>query len=582
MSAYPEYDIVEARIEQAQMLKSRVIASCVFVLFLIANYSILMLATGANLVVALWVVVASIMVVVTFLYARNASRDGITRDNVHGYLRGHIFVSALTGIVWGGFAIYMVQLDSVLSLFIAVFLVCGITIGGMLPSSAYRPGYVALAVFALLPFSICILIVTEWPLKLLGLAILVYFLFGLITSARAEKDLHDSIFARKTREHTAKIEAENTIVRRVNEEKSRFLAATSHDLSQPLHAQGYFIQALKELVTDPSQINLLGKIEQTWRRQGDFLRGLIDINRLDSGAITPQTMLVDVEADMIALVDEFLPIAAVNKVALTSHLQSAQTNTDPVLLNRIIRNLLSNAVRYTQAGGMVDLRLAKTATDIQVVVKDNGPGIPPHEQDLIFKEYVQLSEQDHDSEHGVGLGLSIVRRLTDLLGFQLKLQSTVGEGTSFTLTMPRVNLRTDQPTVGNGTGKDAMPPFDNMPLIVVVDDDINIRESMASLLTNWGCQIISASGPDEAVSLLNVTREMPWLFIIDRCLASGQDGRDLIETLRDEVNEEIPAILMSGEPHEPRSDTMPPNVTFLRKPAAPDIIHQHICNATAH
>lgn len=579
MEKQAPYDLTDIRVEQAQMLKSRVVASCVYVLFLICNYSIILMAVDANYGVDIWFAASTTMVFITYLYAKYKCPDGITRNNVKTYLRGHVLICCITGIIWGTFAILMVQWQELATLLIAVFLICGITIGGVLPGSAYRPGYLALAIFALVPFSIFTFIMAPWPLWLMGVAILVYFAFGFITSKRGEMDMQESIAMRQKSEEMAKIEAENTIIRRVNEEKTRFLAATSHDLSQPLHAQGYFIQALKEKVADPAQVDLLAKIEQTWRRQGDFLRGLIDINRLDSGAIIPKSVLVDIEADMIALVDEFLPITAVNRVSLTAHLQAAQASTDPVLLNRIIRNLLSNAVRYTQEGGEVEIKIAKHETDIQVIVKDNGPGIPENEQSRIFEEYTQLSEQAHSQKRGVGLGLSIVQRLTDLLGFQLTLQSTVGQGTCFTLTLPQADLNDETSDASDNSIEKVTPSFEGMPLIVLVDDDAGVRDGMASLLTDWGCQLIAASGPDEAISLLSVTGEMPSLFIIDRCLGPGQNGSDLIEALRDEVNEDIPAILMSGEPHEPRVDEMPSNVTFLRKPVAPDAIQQHMRNA---
>lgn len=576
MADIKAYDLTDIRVEQATLLKSRVLPSCIYVTFLICNYSIILGVSGFGYGVAVWFATALAMVFVTYFYAKLKAPTGITRDNVDSYLKGHVLISSMTGIIWGGYAAYIMEWGSVLSILISTFLVCGITIGGMLPSSAYRPGYLGLATFALIPPAVCILIGTPWPLNLIGLAVGVYFTFGIITSKRGEQDLHESIFARNERERMAEIEAENTIVRRVNEEKSRFLAATSHDLSQPLHAQGYFIRALKEKLTQPDQIDLMQKIEQTWRRQGDFLRGLVDVNRLDSGAIVPKPETVNLKSHLVTLIDEFQAIADDRRIALKADLVETSVYTDPVLLNRVVRNLLSNALRYTPEGGNVELQLSQWDGCIELRVKDDGPGIPDDEKKRIFEEYVRLPDRGLAKGVGVGLGLSIVQRLTELLEYDLSLKSQVGVGSCFVLKIPVTVTDGALPTAKPAPDSLTQKHFASTPLVVLVDDDDAIREAMSSLLTDWGCQLISARNGKDALSLLTMTEETPVLLIIDRRLADGEIGSDLINLLREEVNETVPALLMSGEPDEPRQNVLGEGTVFMRKPVDPEAIYQQI------
>ncbi len=581
MDEHATYDMMDVRVEQATLLKTRVLASCVYVAFLICNYAIILAVSGFGFNVAVWFSLAMAMVFVTYFYAKLKAPDGITRNNVNSYLKGHVLISCCSGAIWGGYAAYILDWDSELSILISTFLVCGITIGGMLPSSAYRPGYLGLATFALMPPAACILFAAQWPLNLVGLAILVYFVFGVITSKRGEQDLHESIFARNERERTAQIEAENTIIRRVNEEKTRFLSATSHDLSQPLHAQGYFIQALKEKISDTDQKSLLEKIELTWRRQSQFLKGLVDINRLESGAITPKPVNVDLAKEMEALLDEFSEIAREKFISLNKDLEPCTCVTDPVLLNRVVRNVLSNSIKYTPDDGSVEVELKRHATTAEIVIRDTGTGIADSQQERVFEEYVQLVDQSENLEGGVGLGLSIVRKLAKLLDIDIELSSELGKGTTVSLILPNSAIEEPGLNPENIQAADKEHSFAWCPLILLVDDEPAIREAMSNLLTEWGCKLISAANSKEAINLLNHTTDVPALLIVDKWLPDGENGLDLIERLREEVNEDTPALLMSGDPEGLADRDDIARVSFLSKPVEPASIRKLLDEVTA-
>ncbi len=574
MDSQGKFDLLDLRVEQATMLKNRAGASSLFVSFIILNYTIILMVTSGGTDVMVWFAMAMAMVGVTYLYARLKAPSGISRNNVLGYLRGHVLISSATGIIWGGFAVIHLDTTSLSSIFIVTLIVSGISLGGMLPGSAYRPGYIAISTFTLLPLSYCILSSARWPDSLMGFALLTYYVFGWITSKRGELDLRESIMARQERERTVQIEAENQIIRRVNEEKSRFLAATSHDLSQPLHAQGYFIQSLKEKLSDADQLSLLKKIEQTWRRQGDFLRGLIDMNRLDSGAVVPKPETINLTFEMHGLAEEFIAAATEKRISFETSFDDATCRIDPVLLNRLVRNLLSNAVKYTPPGGAVFLGLENKDGIAAVTVRDTGPGIPEAEHKHIFEEYVQLDNADE--AEGVGLGLSIVARLAALLGVDLQLSSEPGVGSCFTLNILLQTEAAGDIKTETSDNLSIHTPFNVSPLVVLVDDQKTIRDSMSSLLTGWGCQLITSGSSEEALALLGEAPDNPTLLIIDKCLEDGVDGPELIIRLREEVNENTPAILMSGDPGEFEERAATSNIQYIRKPVDPNMIHQKL------
>ncbi|WP_420429030.1 ATP-binding protein [Kordiimonas sp.] len=571
MSVEHTYDLIDIRVEQATLLKKRVVASCLFVMVIVATYSFILYFTDYTTQALLWLIAASAMVGVVYLYGTWVAPNGVTRASVKAYLTGHIVICCITGLVWSSFAIYLIDWSSYLTIFVACILVFSITIGGMFPNSAYRPGYIGLAVFALLPVALFLLIYAGWPTRLLGVATLVYFLFGLITSARAELDMRETIAARSTQALMKKVKAQNEVIRRVNEERHRFLAATSHDLSQPIHAQGYFIQAMRQHLTETTQHELLDKIELTWERQSQFLRSLMDMNQLDSGTIAPKPAMVELDAELQAVVSEFADQVTEREQVLHCSFEAVQTVTDPILLNRVVRNLLSNAIKYTPTQGTISLGLQHGGQSAIVTVTDTGPGIALEDQKRIFEEYVQL-ETEGSSRTGVGLGLSIVKRLCKLLDITLNVASTPGEGTTFTLYIPFTDTLPEAKQEAGGQTQ--MHRFTTAPLVFLVDDEETIRDGMSNLLTDWGCQVISTGTSDTALDLLAATPQNPDLLLIDKMLGSGQSGIDLIARLREEVNEDTPAVLMSGGFLSDADRGAMTDTQFLAKPVEPALLYQ--------
>lgn len=557
-------------IAQAQQLKAGVITSCLFVEIIIANSAVMLFFQNLKFEAAVWFGTASFLVLVTYVYNTQAAKSGIRADNVRTFLQGHIAVTCLTGLTWSVNAIYLFDPASDFRVFIGTLIVFSITLGGMLPGAVYRPAFVALAICCLLPFGTYVLATADWPYRAVGIGSFVYFAFGMITSARSESNSREASSAETTKALMAEVVSQKDTIQKIHEEKTRFLAATSHDLSQPLHAQGYFLHLLRDKLTDPDALDLLVRIENSWRGQVELLRGLVEINRLDSGSVIPDLKVFVLKPDFEALAAEFDALTTAKSISLTTDIDNVQAITDPVLLTRIVRNLLSNAIKYTQTGGAVSLIVRHAGGIATIEVADNGPGIPADKQDAIFDEYVQLQDRGSETASGFGLGLSIVRRLAQLLDVGVSLVSEPGKGSTF-----RLSLKAAPATIPASPASSAgSEKFEGAPLVVLVDDQAAVLSGMGGLLTLWGCQVISATGSREAIRLLSETATDPCLFIVDKRLGEGESGVDLILALRDEVNEETPALLMSGDLGGEENLTLPAGVIFLKKPVEPARLRQ--------
>ncbi len=534
-------DLKHIRIEQARLLKERATSSAVIVQSFIIIFGLLIAVLVSPLKSLIWLCVSTPMVLVTLIYARFKASQGISSDNFESYLNGHTIICAITGIIWGGYSIYIFDWPVPANFIIAALIPLTITVGGMLPSSAYRRGYLALASCSLFPFAVFLMLTLPDNARLLAIGVFGYFGFGVLSSAQAEINTRDGIIARASQAYTKKLFDKNVEIQKISEEKARFLVGTTHDFSQPLHAQGYYIEALGKSLTTDEQKDFLDKVKSSWKAQRDLLHGLAEITRLDSGAISPNIITFNLKSELAHLVSEFEPKIKRKKIQFSAELKDILVSSDPVLLNRIVRNLLDNAIKFTAAGDAVELLTEGTPDKVILSICDAGPGLTPEEQAHVFEEYYQTLNCPDNT--GSGLGLSIVRRLSKLLNLPIELRSEIGVGTRFRLEIPLAKtmdfkeIKQVTPTVN----------IESNPLVVVIDDDDLIRESMAIELTDLGLQVISAETLDSAISLLSETLETPSLLIIDKRLAFGKSGISAIEALREEVNEDTPAILMTGD-----------------------------------
>jgi two-component system, sensor histidine kinase len=369
----------------------------------------------------------------------------------------------------------------------------------------------------------------------------------------------------------------NELVEQANLDKSRFLAAASHDLRQPIHALGLFVGALRAIALPPEGIRLVERIEASTAAMDGLFSSLLDISRLDAGIVEVRRQSFAIQPLLDRICRDYVEEAKGKAVSLATPKCSAIVRTDPVLMERIIRNLVANAVRYTERGGIV-VGCRRCGDAIRVEVWDTGPGIPYAQQEKVFQEYFQLGNHERDRAKGLGLGLAIVRRLNHLLDSELTLRSRPGCGSCFSVVMPRAIGASDE---GESPEKRFASAL-NLGLVLVIDDEAAIRDGMATLLTSWGHGVATAGSGDEMLAELAQCPERPDLIICDYRLRSGENGIEVVERLRAEYNEAIPAMLITGDTAEGRlKEAQASGLLLLHKPVSNSKLRAAIANLTA-
>jgi len=323
--------------------------------------------------------------------------------------------------------------------------------------------------------------------------------------------------------------------------KSRFLASASHDLRQPVHALGMFVGALRGLKLPARARTLIDHVDASVAAMDGLFMSLLDISRLDAGVVEAAPVPVALQPMIARICRDLAGEAAAKGLDLRAVPTGLAVVSDPIHLERIARNLIGNAVRYTAKGGVLVGARREGRAGVRLEVWDTGPGIAHADQEAVFEEFYQLSNPDRDRTKGLGLGLPIVRRLALILGHGLALESRPGRGAVFRVSLPR----TAPPPAPERLPRASALGEQRPGLVLVVDDEAAIRIGMAELLSGWGHTVMAAADADEALSLARGAGRAPDLIVSDFRLR-GEDGIAVIARLN-AVFGDTPAILLTGD-----------------------------------
>jgi PAS domain S-box-containing protein len=331
---------------------------------------------------------------------------------------------------------------------------------------------------------------------------------------------------------------------RANQAKSRFLATASHDLRQPLQTLALLSGALRRMVRGGDAAEVLAQQDQAVGAMSRLLNALLDISKLESGAVRPQPSDFRVGPLLEGLRREFASIAASKGLALTVEVAEEYGHSDPALVEQILKNLLANAIKYTLAGQVtVRCRMQEGALRIEVV--DTGVGIPAAQLAYIYDEFYQVGVPGNSARDGYGLGLSIVQRLVRLLSARLEVTSTVGAGSVFSLILPAGESSGEAHQTHTATTLAATPANDGAR-VLLVEDDAGVRDATRMLLRVEGYRVSAAASGAEA--LRRVAEEgAPDLLITDYHLRDGELGTEVIAALRARLDPGLKAVLMTGD-----------------------------------
>jgi signal transduction histidine kinase/CheY-like chemotaxis protein len=349
--------------------------------------------------------------------------------------------------------------------------------------------------------------------------------------------------------------------------KSRFLAVASHDLRQPLHALGLFVAQLHSNVDSTERSRIIGRIDAAVTAMNELFNALLDISKLDADVLKPNLTRFPIEHLFTRLETTFADAAREKALRLRVVPSEAWVYSDVILLERIMLNLASNAVRYTAQGGVV-VGARRRGNMLRLEVWDSGPGIPEDQRGNIFVEFYQLASAHGGHHSGLGLGLAIVERLCSLLGHRIEMTSVVGKGSRFAILVPLTTARAE--LVEPPAPIQAIDDPCKGKLAVVIDDDPMVLDGMRGLLTSWGCQAVTADCDQAALAGLAEHAREPDLIISDYRLQAGQTGIEAIERLRRAYGAAIPAFLVSGDTAPERlREAIASGYHFLHKPMQP-------------
>ena len=361
---------------------------------------------------------------------------------------------------------------------------------------------------------------------------------------------------------TAELVAQRDAAERATTAKSRFLAAASHDLRQPLHALGLFVSRLIKLSWKGEQRQLIDHVEESVTSLQDMLDRLLDISRLEAGGYRVDAADFDLQPMLQRVAREFAPIAHDQHINLRVRSFPIWIHSDPRLVERVVFNLLTNALRYTRQGGVL-VASRRQGEQVRIQVWDTGRGIAPELQSEIFEEYVQIGNDERDQRKGLGLGLAICKRIASLLSAKIGMRSVPGRGSVFWIDLP-----IGAPTIAIASAVQAEPNTLQGP-ILVVDDDPLCLASTADVISGWGGTVSVANSAERALDLCRNELVTYVLAVCDIRLPGDVDGIALGQRLR-QLNPSIRIVLVSADVTPlVQAQARRAGFSLLKKPVAP-------------
>ena len=336
----------------------------------------------------------------------------------------------------------------------------------------------------------------------------------------------------------AKFDAE-----RANKAKSVFLASASHDLRQPLNAMQMYIAALQSKVKDKEILRIIEDINSVSISTARLLNALLDVSELEVGAIKPRHKIFSVNNILISIFQSFLPLAKDKELDFRIVPSSLYVRSDPALLERILGNFMSNAIRYTNKGSVL-IGCRKRGDKVSVEVWDTGCGISDDQISLIYDDFYQVENKESDRGKGLGLGLELAKRLADSLDHTINSKSTLGAGSCFSVAVDIAENKADKNL------DDGFMNIMNLSGVNVflVEDDIDVLKATKQLLESWGCKVKTARNKDE---VMNLIKENPYnnpdIILADNRLPGDLSGIDITYLIQEKLQASIPCVIMTGD-----------------------------------
>lgn len=506
---------------------------------------LVLVVSGANAVGLTVLVTAIISASLVQKNLQKAFFNAEAIEDENAWERRQVVVSSVEGLIVSVGAMLLLDLDRPLVVYAVAFLIIAAAFAAVLSLVASIQANYGWLLALLLPLVI--------NLSLSGNSIYIIIavmatLGGASSAFLVANNLHNA-FLRTLELRSENLELLETVRQEKNraeqasKDKTRFLASASHDLRQPIHSMGLFSDALENELDKPSQFELMKRMKESMGAMDELLYSLLDISRLDAGVIETNVEPVLTTHMLDKLMATFIPQAALINIDLQLDCPSCAVKSDVMLLENVLRNLLSNALKYTEQGAVL-IKCEQASGSVSISIKDTGIGISKQHQEKIFDEFYQAHNPERDRTKGLGLGLSIAKRTCDLLGHKLSFHSEQGKGSTFTLEIESADINDIEQASENIL---SMPKTLNAS-VLVIDDERAILEGMEKMLQRWGCDVLLAESEGDALIQLQQHSGDIDIIIVDYRLRDERLGTDAAAAIRQAVSDQhLPVIVVTGD-----------------------------------
>ena len=521
-----------------------------------------------------WASTLSITLAYSIIDARRKLHRGFSSDEARGLAYRLILLMAINGAAWGSLAFGVLGSTTPVGTIVVICVLAGVMGGAVGLFAPVLSIYIAFSIPLVGLIAVKLAQLGDPAYSALSVISVVYLLTLIAQTRNSSKATRAAIELRfENIELMQQTEVARQDAEQANAAKSKFLAAASHDLRQPIHAQGLFLDVLAHTPLNAQQRELLSNISATSAASAEMLNTLLDFSRIEAGVVNPLVESFRLQTVLNKIEREFGPQADAKGLSYRSRETPLLAQSDPALVALILRNLVSNAIRYSDTGGLL-VACRKRGAYAVLEVWDTGIGIAADQQAEVFKEFHQLGNPERDRRKGLGLGLAIAQGLAKTLGHTLSLRSVPQCGSVFRLSLPLAQLAPIKQLATDASLSALMATGQLRGVnVLVVDDDEAVLSGMAQLLSQWGCKVNSASSIEQA--LARAQEHKPDIVISDYRLREQRTGAQAITELRALLGMHLPALIITGDTAPERlREAMSSGVPLLHKPLKPDALYQ--------
>lgn len=552
-------------VEQLRLMYSGLTFS-ILPMFTAIFFLVWTLSNGHNqTLLLLWAALLCIINASFILHARYQLEHGFLMQRPRQLVGWLLVFFALGGTGWGLLAYAAIGNSTPVGTIVVISVLAGILGGAVGFLSALVPLFVAFSIPVVALTTLKLLQLDDPSYNAFGLISLMYlgvlniqcYNAGLAVHAAIELRFENLALLKKTESAQLAAELASTA-------KSKFLAVASHDLRQPVFAQGLFLEVLSRTDLTQHQAEILASARSASTASSEMLNTLLDFSRIEASVVEPKILAFQLQGIFDKIENDLSPVAIAKGLTYRSRQTSAVAESDGALVELVLRNLVSNAIRYTQHGGLL-VACRQHGASLVVEVWDTGIGIARENREIIFREFHQLGSPERDCRKGLGLGLAIADGFTRVIGQRLTLKSTLGRGSCFRLTLPRSSdWQGGAPDITSVTTTISLAGLH----MLVIDDDEAVLSGMAHLLRSWGCSVDTAELIEQAQELARARR--PDVVLTDYRLRGHRTGLQAISILRQQLGQTLPVLMLTGDTAPNRlRETLSSGVPLLHKPISP-------------